>query len=109
MKVASPAHRRRSWLMGPLIWLSAFVRSVTGPLITGRTLPLGKRSRVLKMQQLHIFLDCDLAADAQRLQFAVQGRALHADEFRRARDVSAEARNLRQEIFPLEDLASIPE
>ena len=45
--------------------------------------------------------------DAQRAQLAVQRRALHADELRRARDVAAEAVDLRQQILALEDLARL--
>src|SRR5579883_1236285 len=45
--------------------------------------------------------------DAEQLELAVEGRALHADEGGGARDVAAEARHLRQEIFALEHLARI--
>ena len=47
------------------------------------------------------------AMQPERLQLAVQRRALHADEGRGARDVAAEARDLGQQIFALEDLARI--
>ena len=45
--------------------------------------------------------------DAQRPQLAVQRRALHADELGRARDVAAEAVDLRQQVLALEDLARL--
>ena len=44
---------------------------------------------------------------AERLQLAMQRRALHADEGRGARDVAAEARHLGQQILALEDLARV--
>ena len=46
-------------------------------------------------------------ADAERLQFPVQRRAFHADEFGRARDVAGEARDLRDQVLALENLARI--
>jgi hypothetical protein len=39
----------------------------------------------------------------------MEGGALHPDEFGCSGDVAAEPGNLGQEIFPLEDLASLPE
>src|SRR6185437_16081432 len=48
-------------------------------------------------------------ADAERLQLAVQRRALHADERRGARDVTREAADLDLEIFALERLARLAE
>src|SRR3954468_23362460 len=46
-------------------------------------------------------------AHAQRLQFAMQRRALHADESRGAGDVAAEAVDLGDQIVALEDLARL--
>ena len=46
-------------------------------------------------------------ADAERLELAVQRRALHADEFGGARDVAAEAVDLREQIFALEHFARL--
>src|SRR5436309_15415929 len=45
--------------------------------------------------------------DSQRLELAVQRRAFHADELGSARDIAAEAINLRAQIFPLEHLARV--
>src|SRR3989304_4251877 len=40
--------------------------------------------------------------DAERLELAVQRRALHADELGGTRDIAAEPADLRDEILPLE-------
>src|SRR5436853_732070 len=62
--------------------------------------------RAASRRRLH--LDDPFAVEqAQGLELAMERRALHADEGRRARDVAAEACHLRDQIFPLEDLASI--
>src|SRR5436305_15172911 len=42
---------------------------------------------------------------AERLELAMERRALHADELGRARNVAAEPADLRHQIFPLEYLA----
>jgi hypothetical protein len=47
------------------------------------------------------------AREAQGLQLAVQGRALHADEGRGARDVAAEPQHLGVQVFALEHLARL--
>src|ERR1700737_3743084 len=44
---------------------------------------------------------------AQRFELAMERRAFHADESRRARDVAAESRPLRQQILPLEHFAGV--
>src|ERR1700730_17827029 len=44
---------------------------------------------------------------AERLELAVERRALHTDEGPGARYVAAEARHLRQQIFALEHLAGV--
>ncbi len=44
---------------------------------------------------------------AERFQFAVQRRALHADKGRGARDIAAEPVDLRQQIIALEDFARL--
>src|SRR5688500_7564758 len=46
-------------------------------------------------------------SDPQRLELAVQRGALHADKLRGARNIAAEAVDLRAEIFALEHLARI--
>src|SRR5688572_29383786 len=43
-------------------------------------------------------------AESKRLQLAVQGRTLHADEVGGSRDVAGEAPDLDAQIFPLERL-----
>src|SRR4051794_13424509 len=48
-------------------------------------------------------------ADAERLQLAVQRRALHPDELGGARDVAAETVDLRCQILALKDLARAAE
>src|SRR6516165_11615086 len=48
-----------------------------------------------------------IGIDAERAQFAMQCRALHADEFGRARNVAAEAVDLGEQIFALENLARV--
>src|ERR1700730_12741982 len=40
-----------------------------------------------------------VAEDAERFELPVQGRALHADKGRRARNIAAEAGDLGQEVF----------
>src|SRR4051812_20009640 len=45
--------------------------------------------------------------DVQRLELAVQRRALHADEVGRARDIAAETVDLRHEVLPLEHLPGL--
>ncbi|MPL79207.1 hypothetical protein SDC9_25082 [bioreactor metagenome] len=45
--------------------------------------------------------------DAQRLQLAVQRRAFHADEGRGARDIAAEAVDLGEQVFALEEFARL--
>ena len=45
--------------------------------------------------------------DSERFKLAMQRRALHADELGGARDVAAEAADLRHQIFTLEHLACI--
>src|SRR4030095_14545577 len=47
------------------------------------------------------------AVQADRLQFAMQRRALHPNEGRGARDIAAEARHLGQQILALEDFARV--
>src|SRR3954468_24053564 len=47
--------------------------------------------------------------EAERLQLAVQRRALHPDEIGGARDVAGEAADLDPQIFALERLACLPE
>ena len=47
------------------------------------------------------------AVQSQRLQFAMQRRALHADEGRGTGDVAAKPRDLGQQIFPLEHFAGV--
>src|SRR5690606_23863448 len=42
---------------------------------------------------------------SRRFQFPMQGRALHADKLRRARDIAAKTVDLSQKIFLLEHLA----
>src|SRR5262245_55319738 len=44
---------------------------------------------------------------SESLELAMQSRALHADEFRRARDIATEATDLRDQIFPFEDLTGV--
>src|ERR1700754_1785396 len=44
---------------------------------------------------------------AQSLQLAVERRALHADEVRRAADIAAEPGDLHRQIFPLEMLPRV--
>ncbi len=43
----------------------------------------------------------------QRLELAVQRRAFHADELGGAGDISAEAVDLSQQVFALEQLARL--
>src|ERR1700744_3589043 len=43
------------------------------------------------------------SVNAERFQFAMQRRALHADEFGSARDIAAEPVNLGNEIFAFEN------
>src|SRR5689334_24571872 len=45
------------------------------------------------------------SADPQRLELAMQRRALHADEFRRPRDVAGETADLGDQVVALEHLA----
>src|SRR5258708_8792972 len=47
------------------------------------------------------------AMQAERLQLAMQRRALHADESRGARYIAAEARHLREKILTLEHFACV--
>src|SRR5271156_4099806 len=69
------------------------------PLASLGTLPRkGGRDRPGKGPLIH----------AQRLQLAMQRRALHADEFGGAGDVAAESVDLGDQIFALEHLASLP-
>ena len=63
---------------------------------------LGSRSRPRRRALVR-----GAAMQAERLQLAMQRRALHADEGRGARDVAAEARHLGQQILALEDLARV--
>jgi hypothetical protein len=49
------------------------------------------------------------SADSEGFQLPVERRTLHADELRRPRYIAAEPGNLRQEIFPFEDLAGFAE
>src|SRR5260370_12625802 len=49
----------------------------------------------------------DPSVHPQGFELAMQRRAFHADEFGRARDVAAEAADLRLEIFALEGLAGV--
>src|SRR4051795_4154872 len=51
-----------------------------------------------------LLLSLSLFADAERLQFPVQGRAFHADERRGPGDVAGETPNLDLEILALEGL-----
>src|SRR2546421_385454 len=46
-------------------------------------------------------------SDSERLELAMQGGALHADEFGGARDIAPEAVDLGAQIFTLEHLARI--
>src|SRR3546814_2701628 len=46
-------------------------------------------------------------ANAERAQFAMERRALHADETGGARDVAAEAHHLGLEVLALEHLAGL--
>src|SRR5262249_32061765 len=48
-----------------------------------------------------------IGINAERAQFAVQRRAFHADKFGRARDVAAEAVDLGEQIFALENLSRV--
>src|SRR5690349_1637768 len=54
-------------------------------------------------------LAVDGAAESQRLELAMERRALHADERRGPRNVAAEADDLRGEILALEYLARLAE
>jgi len=47
--------------------------------------------------------------NAQRLQLAVQGRALHADEFRRPRDIAGEPADLGDQIIAFENFPRLAE
>ena len=49
----------------------------------------------------------ETSAYAQRLELAVQRRALHADKLRGARNIAAEAADLRHQIFAFEHFARI--
>src|SRR5262249_12553535 len=48
-----------------------------------------------------------IGINAERAQFAVQRRAFHADKFGRTRDVAAEAVDLGEQIFALENLSRV--
>src|ERR1700689_11849 len=45
------------------------------------------------------------SVDSERLELAMQRRALHADEFGGARDIAAEAVDLGEQVFALEYFA----
>src|SRR5579885_894611 len=47
--------------------------------------------------------------DAEGFELAVKRRAFHADKLRRARNIAAEAADLRHEIFALEGFARLAE
>src|SRR5712672_3678323 len=55
----------------------------------------------------HVWTQISNSADAERLELAMQRRALHADEFRGARDIARKAADLGDQVIAFEHFARL--